>query len=348
MTKLLLRLFAVFAAVGLVTALPAAEAETPAQTCTTPSKRRSWHDVSETDKKAYLTAVRCVMTSPQKLNRLPGAKTRWDELVSLHQIHALQIHTTGQFLPYHRYYIKTLEFLLQECGFKGDIPYWDETRDAGKFSKSPVFDPVLGFGGSGKGGQNCVTDGPFANLTINIGPGFKSEPRCLNRRITDGLSGGTGQSYYNTAISGAKYAQALDAIYSGPHLIGHMALAMMNGDSITSSGDPVFFLHHGYVDKMWWDWQAKDKTVRLKEISGLNAQDPAVGFSEFSGGMEAESAMWGKPTAAILAVTPNPQSGDGGPTITLGHIMSSLGIIPNATVADVMDIKGGYLCYEYV
>jgi tyrosinase len=99
---------------------------------------------------------------------------------------------------------------------------------------------------------------------------------------------------------------------------------------------------------MWWDWQSKDKTARLKEISGLNAQDPAVGFSEFSGGMEAESAMWGKPTAAIVAVTPNPQSGDGGPTLTLGHIMSSLGIIPNATVADVMDIKGGYLCYEYV
>lgn len=105
--------------------------------------------------------------------------------------------------------------------------YWDETRDAGKFSKSPVFDTVLGFGGSGKGAQNCVTDGPFANLTVNIGPGFKSEPRCLNRRITDFLSSGTAQSNYNTAISGAKYAQALDAIYSGPHLTGHMALSMM-------------------------------------------------------------------------------------------------------------------------
>lgn len=110
---------------------------------------------------------------------------------------------------------------------RSDSSYWDETRDAGKFSKSPVFDTVLGFGGSGKGAQNCVTDGPFANLTINIGPGFKSEPRCLNRRITDGLSSGTGKSYYNTAISGSKYPQALDAIYSGPHLIGHMALAMM-------------------------------------------------------------------------------------------------------------------------
>jgi tyrosinase len=167
------------------------------------------------------------MTSPQKLNLLPGAKTRWDELVSLHQIHALQIHTTGQFLPYHRYYLKTLEFLLRECNFKGVLPYWDETRDAGKFSKSPVFDKVLGFGGSGVGSQSCVQDGPFANLNVNIGPGFKSQPRCLNRKITDFLSTSCGASYVKTAISGTTYKQALDAIYSGPHLQGHMALSMM-------------------------------------------------------------------------------------------------------------------------
>ena len=173
------------------------------------------------------------MTSPQKLNRLPGAKTRWDELVSLHQIHALQIHTTGQFLPYHRYYLKTLEFLLRECGFKGTLPYWDEPRDAGKFSKSPVFDKVLGFGGSGKGAQSCVQDGPFANLVVNIGPGFKSQARCLNRKITDFLSTSVGTSQVTAAISGATYQKALDAIYSGPHLQGHMALSMMVSSSST-------------------------------------------------------------------------------------------------------------------
>ncbi|KAK0726292.1 hypothetical protein B0T21DRAFT_421608 [Apiosordaria backusii] len=328
------------------TALGAALPTTTA--CITPQKRPSWHDMRETDKKAYLAANVCLLTSPQKLNRLPGAKTRWDELVSLHQIHALQIHTTGQFLPYHRYYLNILSFLLQECGYSGPLPYWDETRDAGKFSSSPVFDPATGFGGSGKGPQNCVADGPFVNLTVNIGPGFKSQPRCVNRRITNALSNQCGATQVAAATSGSTYTQALDAIYSGPHLLGHMALAMMDGDSITSSGDPLFFLHHGFMDKMWWDWQSKDLTKRLKDISGLNAQDPAVGFSEFPGGMEVESAMWGKPTPEILAVTPDPTSGDGGKTITLGHVMSSLGIIPNVTVADVMDIKGGYLCYEYV
>ena len=107
-------------------------------------------------------------------------------------------------------------------------------------------------------------------------------------------------------------------------------------------------LHHGFVDKMWYDWQMASPEKRLTEMGGPNAQDPAVGFLEFSGGVEAESAMWGKPTAAMLAVTPAPNNGDGGKNATtLGHIMTSLGIIPDATVADVMDPQGEYLCYTY-
>jgi tyrosinase len=57
--------------------------------------------------------------------------------------------------------------------------------------------------------------------------------------------------------------------------------------------------------------------------------------------------MWGKPTAAMLAVTPDPHNGDPGNITTLKHIISSLGIIPDATVADVMNPTGQYLCYTY-
>jgi len=100
---------------------------------------------------------------------------------------------------------------------------------------------------------------------------------------------------------------------------------------------------------MWWDWQAKDLTKRLTDMGGPNAQDPAVGFIEFGGGTESQSKMWGKPTAAMLAITPDPAAGDGGgKLVTLNHTLSSLGIIPDAKVKDVMDIQGGYLCYEYV
>jgi tyrosinase len=105
--------------------------------------------------------------------------------------------------------------------------WWDETQDAGAFSKSAIFDAELGFGGSGSGSANCLTDGPFVNKTVNIGPGFTTAPRCVNRRITDFLSAQTGQSYVDEALSYPDYVTALDGIYSGPHLYGHMALAMM-------------------------------------------------------------------------------------------------------------------------
>jgi tyrosinase len=334
-------------ALGICAAADASPLRQAALECVNPKKKQEWRELSDEQKTAYLNAQKCVLRTPQKLNRLPGAKTRWDELVSLHQLHAFQIHTTGNFLPYHRYFLRIQEHLLSECGYDGVIPYWDETKDAGAFSSSPIFDPVLGFGGTGSGANSCLTDGPFVNMTVNIGPGFTTQPRCVNRQITDALSGQTGQSYVDAALNQTTYLTALDGIYSGPHLWGHIALAMMNGDSITSPGDPLFIMHHGFVDKMWADWQAQDP-ARLTEIAGLNAQDPAIGFSEFPGDMEEESAMWGHPTAEMLAATPDPEAGDGGKNITLNHVLSSLGIIPDATVADVMDIQGGYLCYEYV
>lgn len=97
---------------------------------------------------------------------------------------------------------------------------------------------------------------------------------------------------------------------------------------------------------MWADWQSVSPS-RLTEISGPNAQDPKIGFSEFPGSIEEESRQWGKPTPEMLAVTPNPQAGDGGPTTTLNHVLSSLGVLPEVTIRDIMDTKGAYLCYVY-
>ena len=84
------------------------------------------------------------------------------------------------------------------------ISYWDWTLDAptGKFLESPLWDPVDGFGGNGpfvelprtggpagsfpiagRTGGGCITDGPFKNMTVRIGPNgdLKGNPRCLTR-----------------------------------------------------------------------------------------------------------------------------------------------------------------------
>lgn len=41
---------------------------------------------------------------------------------------------------------------------------------------------------------------------------------------------------------------------------------------ISSPGDPLFYLHHTWLDKIWWDWQVKDLPKRLVEMGGQNRQ----------------------------------------------------------------------------
>jgi len=45
---------------------------------------------------------------------------------------------------------------------------------------------------------------------------------------------------------------------------------------------------------------------------------------------------------------PTGAAGDPGTTTTLGHLLNMYGNSPNKTIADVLDIQGEFLCYEYV
>jgi tyrosinase len=52
---------------------------------------------------------------------------------------------------------------------------------------------------------------------------------------------------------------------------------MLNG--VSSPGDPLFYLHHTWLDKIFWDWQALDREARTTEIGGNNvAPDDLPGF----------------------------------------------------------------------
>jgi tyrosinase len=43
-------------------------------------------------------------------------------------------------------------------------------------------------------------------------------------------------------------------------------------DGVASPGDPLFYLHHTWLDKLWADWQARDLPKRLTEMGGNNVQ----------------------------------------------------------------------------
>lgn len=105
----------------------------------------------------------------------------------------------------------------------------------------------------------------------------------------------------------------------GLHNAAHLSLGGDLSNLSHSPNDPVFFLLHGQLDRLWAAWQAHNPR-NAHAIGGGETQD----FSDFDN----------FPTGNGTKVTKN--------TIIY---MSNLG--PDAKVKDVLNTKGGFLCYEY-
>lgn len=146
---------------------------------------------------------------------------------------------------------------------------------------------------AGSGG-GCIYSGPFANMTLNLGPvnlalpgnmttsnpyndtGILSwNPRCLKRDLTDAII----QTYSSAATvldtvllspTIASFQLSLQGInlttganYIGPHGGGHWSLGGDPArDLFASPADPVFYLHHTMIDRVWWLWQMQDAAAR--------------------------------------------------------------------------------------
>ena len=52
---------------------------------------------------------------------------------------------------------------------------------------------------------------------------------------------------------------------------------MMN--PISSPGDPIFFMHHAWLDRLWAKWQAEDP-ARLQDMGGNNKANRSMGMPQ--------------------------------------------------------------------
>ncbi|KAF1846574.1 Di-copper centre-containing protein [Cucurbitaria berberidis CBS 394.84] len=164
------------------------------------SVRREWATFSTSEKKNYITAVKCLSKLPPKSPKsyCPGCQNRYDDFVGTHIKQTFSIHNTGNFLAWHRWFTWAYEQTLRnECGYKGQQPYYNWPRWADDPSKSPALDGsdtsmsgngVLGCTNQtyygiptnaepkikvphGTGG-GCVASGPFKDWPVNLGPVF--------------------------------------------------------------------------------------------------------------------------------------------------------------------------------
>ncbi|MBE3043520.1 hypothetical protein IMZ48_13305, partial [Candidatus Bathyarchaeota archaeon] len=98
--------------------------------------------------------------------------------------------------------------------------YWDEHRDAGNFKESDIFDADTGFG-SAATGFDMIKDGPFANASTPIGPGFEITDNYLNRNINDTVSMWAVREKVDDCMIYDKYEDVWACLYMVPHRGGH-------------------------------------------------------------------------------------------------------------------------------
>ncbi|EDU44897.1 tyrosinase central domain protein [Pyrenophora tritici-repentis] len=331
--------------------------------------RREWSALSKTERKAYTDAVLCLQSKPAKTpaSVMPGAKSRFDDFVGNHIISTLNIHYTGNFLAWHRYFTWQYEQALRnECGYKGYQPYWDWAKtavtglenssmlDGSAYSMSGNGEAVAGQGDvviintgppeiripHGTGG-GCIKSGPFKNMKVNLGPaslnlangttiangdGLGYNPRCLKRDLTDYTIRKWATSplvasliidnkdiwNFEMTMQGWPGTQDL-----GVHGGGHYAMGGDPGrDFFVSPGDPLFYLHHGMIDRTWWIWQALDTKTRT---SGA--------------GISGTQTFLNNPPSANTTLED---------VVDLGYAAS-----PPVKIADLMSTVKGPMCYMY-
>ncbi|KAH8826787.1 hypothetical protein DL96DRAFT_1709936 [Flagelloscypha sp. PMI_526] len=284
--------------------------------CTSPRQRKDWTTLTDSEKSSYISAVRC-LHGVSSVSGIVGAVSKYDDFVGTHIDQVSIIHFVGQFLPWHRYMMWAYENALRtDCGYSGAQPYWNEIADAGAFTSSALLQANdLSFGGDGDASNNnCVSTGPFANLTLHVGPGTQVTNHCLSRAVSDRGSDAAAQSYVDTCLAYTDFSSAWQCIESTPHAAGHAGVGSEMVNVASSPNDPLFFMHHTFIDKLWYDWQQVSPSTRTNAIAGCTTQ--------------------GMGACAVAT--------------TLDYTMSMADITPDVTVGDVMDTQGDYLCYEYV
>ncbi len=174
-------------------------------------------------------------------------------------------HRGPGFLPWHREYLRRFESALQAIDPSVTLPYWDWTTDNSPAS-SLWGDDFMG--GNGTGPNQRVTTGPFAHATGEwtltvLDPGethpfLKRAFGAMGHLPTEpDVDGALGVVPYDSAPwSGASNLNASfrNRLEGSIHNPGHMWVggSMMG---MSSPNDPVFWLHHCNVDRLWAEWQ---------------------------------------------------------------------------------------------
>ena len=149
------------------------------------------------------------------------------QLVDIHSEMHMQ-HTNARLLPWHRVFLYLFEEALHNYHPDVCVPYWDWTRPEEQH---------------------------FPDWLVGVLPTVHTPTRTINVIRSPGPDGVLASIAAGTPSAMAKTTyDTFTSPINGIHGSVHIWVGGTMSDASISPADPVFWLHHANLDRLWWVW----------------------------------------------------------------------------------------------
>ena len=205
--------------------------------------RKNYNEMTPEERYSYKIAIESMKSTFQQLGCLHEFYTQ------SHTDH--NAHTQDYLLPWHRWFQYYTENLIKQAptlnAEKLTIPYWDWREEYHDSNMTWHKNSLLG----------------AINTTWNLrrrdfpnAIGFRNGYAGIHIKTLFEYTEGSESAFSN-------FNQDLDGIHGSIH--NYVGQGLLES---TSPSDPVFFFHHGFIDKLWQEWEdsRSSKTERRTKI----------------------------------------------------------------------------------
>ncbi|MBI1852306.1 MAG: tyrosinase family protein [Planctomycetes bacterium] len=183
-----------------------------------PTQRKDQAVLNATEQGRFLCAINTLIDNGT-----------YGQLVDIHAEMHMQ-HTNDRLLPWHRVFLLQLENALRALHPDVSIPYWDWT----KASEQAIPAWLTGV-------TPTVTT-PTRTLVVTRAP----------KSSTDLATIASNMSTILAMPDFGPFAASVNGVHGAVHIWVGGTMA----DASTSPADPIFWMHHANLDRLWWQWHS--------------------------------------------------------------------------------------------
>lgn len=173
-------------------------------------------------------------------------------------------HGVPGFFTWHRAYMRAFEKALQCVKSDVMLPFWDWSSGPSTGVPAACRESTY-VNRDGDTVSNPLYSGP---VSAAAGGGVTARSATIDTRSFAGPA-----TSAQAAMSSLTFSSFQGAI-NGPHGTVHVYVGGQMGSTLRAGFDPIFYLHHANVDRLWWNWQQTHPGLTIPSSEATYALDP--------------------------------------------------------------------------